>query len=133
MSVLLTDLAAGHSFNDTTFTVSAETVRDYCAAVQDSRALYAEAGVAPPLAVAALALGALLEHVTLPAGSLHASESLEMRKAVPLGAAVQCRAKLAQRSQRAGWVVSVLDTEMLVEGETALVARATVLSPAGES
>ena len=131
MTIVLTDLAAGHTFDPLTITITAELVRAYCAAVDDRLPIYHDADIVPPLAVAALALGALLERVALPPGSLHASESLEMRRAVPAGAAVECRARLAQRSQRAGWVVSVLDSEMLVDGEPALVARATVLSPAG--
>ena len=82
------------------------------------------------LAVAALALGALLREVTLPPGSLHASESIEHHAAVPEGSTVECRARMAQRSVRAGYVWSVLETELSVGGAPVVSARATVLSPA---
>ncbi len=132
MAVSLTDLEAGHSFPVRNFRISAEQARAYVAATADGQAeTYAACGNAvPPLAVAALALGALLQEVTLPAGSLHASESLEFLAAVPVGSTLECRARLAQRSLRAGWVVSVLETELFLSTRLAVSARATVLSPA---
>jgi acyl dehydratase len=127
----LTDLPVGHSFDPVTFTVTAARARAYRAAVGDEQSLYAALGGAvPPLAVVAFALGALLELVDLPAGSLHASESASFQRVVTEGAEVECRARVAQRSVRAGWVVSVLDSDLLVGGEPAATARATVLSPA---
>ena len=110
--------------------IDAERVRAYCAATGDSLALYQDAGVAPSLAVAAFALGVLLESVSLPAGSLHASEALSYKAPVPLDAEVECRAVLAQRSVRGGYVVSVLESDIVHNGQTALTARATVMSPA---
>ena len=130
MTTVLTDLPAGHVFEPISFNIDAARIRAYLSAAGDTLSLYDAQGVAPPLAVAALALGALLESVSLPAGTLHASESLAFRAPVPLGAKVQCRATLTQRSQRAGYIVSVLDSEISVAGQTALTARATVLSPA---
>ena len=68
MSTVLTDLTAGHQFDTVTFAVDAQRVRAYLAATGDPVALYEKQNVAPPLAVAAFALGALLEAVTLPEG-----------------------------------------------------------------
>lgn len=130
MAVSLTDLQAGHIFAPTRFTITKEMARAYRSAVSDARDdLYDSSGAVPPLAVAALALGALLREVTLPPGSLHAGESLEFHAAVPEGSLLVCRARLAQRSVRAGWVVSVLETDLLLGEATAVSARATVLSP----
>jgi acyl dehydratase len=113
--------------------IDAARVRDYVAATGDDNLLYAEAGVAPALAVAAFALGALLEGVSLPAGSLHASENVTFKAPVPIDAEVECRAVLAQRSVRGGYVVSILESEIVHNGNTALFARATVMSPAPTS
>jgi acyl dehydratase len=126
--VLLTDLAAGHVFEPITFTVDPDRVNAYLASAGDRLSLYGAARVVPPLAIAAFALGALLEQVSLPPGTLHASESLTFKAPVAFGARLECRATLAQRSQRAGWIVSVLDSEISAEGALAVVARATVLS-----
>jgi len=129
-STVLTDLAAGHVFPPIRFIVDAERSRAYRAATGDTLSLYDAANVAPSLAVAAFALGALLESVSLPAGTLHASEALSFQAPVPVGAEVECRAVLTQRSVRAGYVVSVLDSDIVLDGKTAITTRATVLSPA---
>ena len=113
--------------------IDAQRVRDYVAATGDDLELYEEAQVAPSLAVAAFALGALLESVSLPGGSLHASEALSFKAPIPFDAQVECRAVLAQRSVRGGYVVSVLESEIVHNGSTALTARATVMSPAPPS
>ena len=129
MTTVLTDLSAGHVFDPITFSVDPERAQAYRAAAGDELGLYEASGVVPPLTVAALALGALLDHVSLPPGTLHASESLSFKAPVPSGASLQCRATVAQRSQRAGWIVSVLDSEISHDGQVAVLARATVLSP----
>ena len=129
MTPTLTELSAGHSFETIRFSIDAERARAYVVATGDSNCIYEDDGFVPPLAVAAIALGYLLELVSLPAGSLHVSESLEYKAPVPAGAALECKAALVQRSQRAGMVVSVLDTEISHEGVVAVTARATVMSP----
>ena len=126
----LTDLAAGHVFPPVHIQIDERRVHDYVVATGDNLALYEEAQVAPSLAVAAFALGVLLEEVTLPPGSLHASEALLFKAPVPIDARVECRAVLAQRSLRGGYVVSVLQSEIVHNGQTALIARAAVMSPA---
>ena len=108
-------------------------MRDYVAATGDDLALYEEAQVAPSLAVAAFALGALLESVSLPAGSLHTSENVRFKAPVPIDAQVECRAVLAQRSVRGGYVVSVLESEIAAQGNIALTARATSCRPRATS
>lgn len=130
MTVSLTDLPAGHNFEPVSFVITPEKARAYRAALEDEQPAYASSGDAvPPLAVVALALGAILERVSLPDGSLHASESCSFSRVVPEGSEVECRPRIAQRSVRGGWIVSVLETELFVEGQQAVTARATVLSP----
>jgi hypothetical protein len=133
VALTLTDLSAGHVFEPIVLSVDADSARAYRAAVTDSSVLFDAEGIVPPLVVAALALGALLNQVGLPPGTLHVNEALAFNAAIHIGARLECHATLAQRSQRAGWIVSVLDSEISLDGVAALTARATVLSPAGPS
>src|SRR5688572_10865717 len=116
-----------------TFVVDADTSRAYRAATGDTLPVYDTEAAAPPLAVAALALGALLEAVGLPDGTLHANESIRVRQAVPVGSTLVCNARLAQRSSRGGWVVTALESEITLEGRPVLTTRATVMCPAEPS
>jgi hypothetical protein len=125
----LRDFPAGHNFEPITITTDVDRVRAYIDATEDACAIYDEEDVVPPLALAAFALGALLSDVGLPPGTLHVNETIEFRAAVPVGAKVECHARLAQRSQRGGVIVSAIDSDLRVAGETVLTARATVFSP----
>ena len=131
MTVLLPDLPAGHVFQPISFAVDAEKSRAYRQAVGDNLAVYDQESAVPPLAVAALALGALLEHVSLPEGTLHANESLQAHESVPVASPLECEAQIIQRSVRGGRVVSVLLSEIKLEGRTVITTRATVIGPAG--
>lgn len=113
--------------------IRAQLVRDYVAATGDDLLLYEEAHVAPPLAVAAFALGVLLESVSLPPGSLHASEDLAFHAPIPIDSEVECRARLTRRAVRGGYVVSVLESQIVHNDNVVLTASATVMSPAAQS
>jgi acyl dehydratase len=126
---VLTDLSAGHVFEPLSVHLDPERALAYREAVGDRLGVYDAAGAVPPLAVAAVALGALLDSVSLPPGTLHVNESLTFHKAVPPGSEVECRAVLAQRSLRGGLVVSVIESDIRLGGQTAVRARATVMSP----
>ena len=99
------------------------------ATTRDSSTAYDEAGLAPPLAVATRALGALLAVVELPPGSLHTGQEIEMRAGVPLSAKLTLSGKIAQRSERAGMIISVLQFDVTVNdgAEPALTGRTTVM------
>ena len=133
MTTTLTDLPTGHVFDPIDFVFDADRVHAYLGAVGDAGPAYAAAGLVPPLAVAALALGGLLNQVGLPPGALHVMEAIEWTAPVPIGARVDCAASLVQRSQRSGWVVTILETRMQVDGAEVMKTRASVMSPAEPS
>lgn len=132
---LLSDLQKGHRFPATSIKLASEGVSRYLEAVQDGNALYLERGLAPPLAVAASALGTLLEVLDLPAGTLHTGQEVEVHAGLPIGATLIVTGRIAQRSERAGLVISVIDFEVAPAGSgaPALTGRTTVMAPAGAS
>ena len=126
----LSSLPKGHQFPSTAFRLTNDDVRGYLDAVADENAVYGMTGLAPPLAVAARALGALLEVLELPDGTLHAGQEVEVHGGVPIDGDLSLSGRIAQRSQRAGMVVCVLEFEVRLNGESALIGRTTVLTPA---
>jgi hypothetical protein len=133
------DLPRGHELSATHFRLGVDDVRRYLEAVEDRSNAYGHGteGPAwvPPLAVAALALRAVLEQVEVPAGALHAGQEVEFRCPVPVGAFMRSRARVAQRSEMRGAVVSVIEFDVREEGSAApaVVGRATVIVPRGEA
>ena len=133
------DLPRGYELPAAYFRLGADNVRRYLEAVEDHSSAYGQGpdGPAwvPPLAVAALALRAILEQVRLPAGALHAGQEVDFRRPVPVGAFMRSRARVAQRSEMRGAVVSVIEFEVGEDGSStpAVVGRATVIAPRGEA
>jgi hypothetical protein len=135
----LADLPRGHEIPVAGFDLRAGDVRRYLEAVEDRTGAYGE-GVdgpawVPPLAVAALTLRAVLEQVVLPAGALHTGQEVEFRRPVPVGSSLQPRARVAQRSEMRGAVISVVEFDVAEEGlaDPAVIGRATVMMPPQEA
>ena len=116
---LLSDLPKGHEFPATELQITAEDVAVYLDAVQDANSVYRDRGLAPPLAVAARALGALLDLIELPPGTLHTGQQIESAAGVPLGASLTLSARIAQRSERAGLIIFAIEFEVTVAPATA--------------
>ena len=135
----LADLPRGHEIPVADFRLHADDVSRYLAAVEDRAGIYGEgpdgAAWVPPLAVAALALRAILEQVELPAGALHTGQEVEFRRPVPVGSLLRPRARVAQRSEMRGAVISVVEFDVAEEGspDPAVVGRATVMMPPQEA
>jgi hypothetical protein len=130
---LLSELPKGHELNSATFDVGTGDIESYLAAVGDSNNIYASSGLAPPLALAARALGTLLETLELPAGTLHTGQEIDVRGGLPIAGRVSMRGRIVQRSERAGLVIAVLEFDLTADGasEPGLTGRTTVAMPAG--
>lgn len=129
----LADLPVGHTFDTVRFTIDAEAAHAYREATGDTLSIYDEQGVVPPLAVAALALGALMEVIDLPDGTLHGNESLVAHAAVPVGAALETTPTVTRNATRAGVVFTSFEFVVSHEGRPVVTARSTVLFPAEAS
>ena len=110
--------------------VGREFVEDYLEAVEDSLSIYGQAGIVPPMALAARALGALLKELSLPPGTIHAGQELDCRREVILGESVSCNAKVSRPVRRGDW--QFLSAEFTLYGsahEALITGKSTVLIP----
>ncbi len=123
-------LSRGHEFPSVAFTVSEKVVRAYLDAVGDAHG-YAE--TVPPLAAVALGLSAVQEQIALPEGSLHTGQEVEHHAPVRAGEALTLTGRIAQRSERQGFVVSVIELEIATVAGVAIRARSTIMAPGGAS
>jgi len=117
----------GYEFPEAKFSVSPERASAYRGAVGD-RGAYG--GCLPPLAAVALGLGALQEQISLPEGSLHTGQEVEHLALAREGEELTLTARIAQRSERQGFVISVIELEIAGGAGTAVRARATIMAPA---
>ena len=134
MSPEIEALEKGHRFPVVDFLLERETVARYLAAVEDQAlSPLAEAegkAFAPPMAVAAFALGALMEALALPAGAVHASQEFQFLRPAFVGERITTSAWLAHRSQRSEWLALTVELEATGDGgEPVLRGRVSALIP----
>jgi hypothetical protein len=117
----------GHEFPAARFVVDEARVSAYLRAVGDTGSYEDDV---PPLAAVALGLGALQEHIALPEGSLHTGQEVEHVASLRAGDELTLTGRIAQRSERQGFVISVIEFEIAAGGEPAVRARTTIMAPA---
>ncbi len=125
----LNTLEPGHRLVDREIVVTEEMAGAYVRAVGDECALYAEEGLVPPMAVAALVMAEAMDAVSLPAGAVHTGQELTFSRAVAMGSAVRCSATVAANSVRRGTRFLTLDLLGALDGEAAVEGRAALAIP----
>jgi hypothetical protein len=119
-------LPRGHEFAPARFVLTAARVRAYLDAVGD-RGDYGAS--APPLAAVAFGLAALQEQLSLPDGALHTGQEVEHLHPIACDAELMLTGRVAQRSERQGLVVTVIEYELADGAGPAMRARTTILAP----
>ena len=125
-------LEAGQELTIGPWTMDVATVEAYFSAVGDDTSSYREARGVPPMAVAGRTLGALVESLSMPPGSVHVGQELEFLHAVKMGQELACSVRLARESKRGGWRILVLEFSVDAEGEVVLRGKTTVMLPLKE-
>ena len=105
-------------------------IAEYLAAVDDGQKEYGEHRLVPPLALTALALGALLEKLNMPAGAIHSLQEVETRRGLQWGETVAGTATL-QRPRRRGNLNFITAEYVITDhgGAPVQVGKTTVLVP----
>lgn len=124
----ITAFPRGHEFSSASFTLTPEQVRGYLDAVGDTNDY---GNTIPPLAAVALGLDALQSEIALPEGSLHTGQEIEHSAILCAGDALKLTGRIAQRSERQGYVISVIEFEIADVDGTSIRARTTIMAPAG--
>lgn len=125
-------LQPGQRLSHELLTLDADSIAAYVDAVSDSSRPASADGtpLAPPMAIAALALSAVINALQIPGGTIHAGQELEFGKAMPVGATLACNATLAQNSMRRGWRFLVVNLTAADDGGNAVMSgKSTIMLP----
>ncbi len=107
--------------------ISADEAALYLSAVGDDALLYAEEGVVPPMALAAMVMAAAMRAVELPPGAVHSAQEVEFVHPVAQGADLACSATVVSNSVRHGTRFIVVEMRGVDGGGPALSARMTIV------
>jgi len=93
-------LVNGYEFAPASFKLDTETAGVYLKAVEDNNHIYKEDKIAPPMAIAALAMAAMSTGLTLPLGAIHVSQELEFINIINIDEMLTSYAKVNRKVER---------------------------------
>ncbi len=123
--ITFSELSSGYEFPVASYVLDAALVSRYLEVVESEGD-----GFVPPLAIAAYAMKAMMDVISLPSGAIHASQELEFFKPVAVGSEVKCRSRVVRKVSRSQMKMMVLEMDVLGEdGDTVQLGKATVILP----
>lgn len=126
MPISFEDLTLGYEFPPTSYELSPSLISKYLKAVDSVGDDFA-----PPLAIAAHAMTAMTGGLSLPPGTIHASQDFEFCKLVPIGATVSCQTKVVRKLTRGSMRMLVLELNVFDQNkEKVQSGKATIILPA---
>lgn len=93
-------IEVGFEFCPASYRLDSSMIATYLEAVEETSSLYQSAELVPPIAVAAYAMAALSEGISLPPGSIHVSQELEFLDIVNVEDTIICNAKVIRKQDR---------------------------------
>jgi len=69
-------LATGYEFEPSVFSIDGKSVDKYLNAVEGKRSIYEKSNTVPPMSIAALAMTAMAEGLSMPPGAVHVSQDI---------------------------------------------------------
>lgn len=125
-------LEPGHEFPPASAALDGATVSAYLKAVGETSPLYQGSDLVPPTAVAALAMAALSEQMTLPPGTIHVSQELEFKAAVSVNDTITTRARVSGKRVRGKLALMTIDLEVSNQsGTKVLFGKTSFMLPGG--
>ncbi len=105
----------------------------YLQAIEDHSTIYTSLSVVPPLAMVAHVVKEILERLSLPPGTLHATQEMSCLRGVMVGEKMSTTASFGRPLLRGEWqFISANFTVWGHDGEMALKGRTTVIVPVKE-
>jgi len=123
-------LEAGYQFPATSYKLDASTVATYLKAVEDTSCLYQDTKLVPPMAIAAYAMAALSQDISLPPGVIHVSQELEFISTVSVNDSLTSYAKVGRKQSRGKLHLLAISLDVLNQNQEAvLTGKTTFILP----
>lgn len=115
-------MEVGDRFTPISYKLEASMVATYLRAVEESSRLYQDTELVPPMAVAAYAMAALSEGISLPPGTIHVNQELEFLDAVSVGDTITCQASVSRKQDRGRLHLMNIDIDVFNQNRKKVLA-----------
>jgi acyl dehydratase len=128
-------LEAGFEFPANSYKLDSAMVSNYLKAVEDTSRLYQDTNLVPPMAIAACAMAALSENISLPPGTIHVSQEFEFRGAVTVNDTLTSFAKVSRKQSRGEFHLLTTDFNIVDQNQKVVLTGKTsfILPALGEA
>lgn len=118
-------IEVGHDFLPVSYQLDASMAASYLKAVGETSSLYQSAKLIPPMAVAAQAMAALSDSISLPPGTIHVSQELEFIDTVNVGDTITCHAKVLRKQDRGRLHLMTVDLNIFNQNQKKVLSGKT--------
>ncbi len=118
-------IEAGYEFPPASYELDSSMVSTYLKAVEEPGSLFQVSGLIPPMAVAAYAMTALSDSISLPPGSIHVSQGLEFIDTVNVGDIITCHAKVTAKHDRGRLCLMTVNLNVFNQNQKKVLAGTT--------
>jgi len=118
-------LEAGYEFPPSSYKLDSSMVAMYLKAVEDTSSLYQDTELVPPMAIAAYAIAALSESISLPSGTIHVSQELEFIDTVSINDTLISYAKVSRKQSRGKFHLLTIELNVFNQRQKAVLAGKT--------
>lgn len=118
-------LEAGYEFSPSRYKLDYSSVAAYLRAVEDASSLYQDTELVPPMAIAAYAMAALSESISLPSGTIHASQELEFISTVNINDTLTSYARVSRQQSRGKFHLLSINFNVFNQRQQAVLAGKT--------
>ena len=118
-------IETGYEFHPVSYQLDAGMIAAYLQAVGDTSPLYQDSELVPPMAVAALAMAALLESISLPGGTIHVSQEIEFIDPVSVKDTITCRARVSRKHERGKLHLMTIELNVFNQTQEAVLSGKT--------
>jgi acyl dehydratase len=121
-------LATGYEFVPSVFSIDVKSVGKYLDAVDGEKSIYEKGNIVPPMSIAALAMTAMAEGLSMPPGAVHVSQDIQFLNTVGIDDELTSYARV-NRVVKRGKIhmlsigINVVDTKnnSVLTGETSFI------------
>lgn len=118
-------LETGYEFPPGSCKLDRPIVSKYIKAVEETSGLYQDTELVPPMAVAAFAMAALSEGMSLPMGTLHVSQGIEFTGSVSIGDNITTYARVTRKQDRGKLHLLTIDLDVFNQRQKAVLSGKT--------
>jgi len=115
-------IEVGYEFPPASYKLDPSMVSAYLKAVEETSRLYHDTGLVPPMAIAAYAMAALSESISLPPGAIHVTQELEFIDTVSAGDTITCHARVSRKQNRGRLHLMTVDLDVFNQNQKAVLA-----------